>query len=274
MTDGIGGSSTAGINGAPAANPFLGGGSFGSSSGQRPFLTGNAIPQFTGMFGGTSSEASRPETATPNSLVDPSNPNSPTWAELPAHLQANDRPAYVQLMKSVKAAGYSSWDAALDGASRTSLPVFDFLDQAVEANAPYYKGGGGGGGAGGPFSNKQTSVSLSSESSAAQIADQVWQAELGRQARPDEIAAFQKALNAAQQANPSTTVTTGNTSGRNTVQTSTTNTGFDPTRFATDFAQSMPDYAENFAATTFMDLLDKAISKPDALSTAIGASGG
>ena len=132
------------------------------------------------------------------------------------------------------------------------------------------RSGGGGGGGGGPFSQSQTSVSLSSASEAAGIADRIFQEELGRRASDAELRAFQRALNEAEKANPAQVTTQGTTSGRNTTSSTTSRGGFDPSRFATEYAQSMPDYAENFAASTFMDRLSAVIRNPSVIADRVG----
>lgn len=180
------------------------------------------------------------------------------------------------LIKLAKAAGYSSWDAAMAGAANDPLKSERGFREFLQAQAERVKAlgidldGSGGGGGDGPFSYTTTSRTISDESSAAALADKVWQEELGRMASDDEIRAFQKALNAYEQANPSVNTQAGVVSGNNRTASSTTTGGFDPTRFATEYARSRPDYAEHFAGVQFMSLLDRAISTPNALDDLIG----
>ena len=126
------------------------------------------------------------------------------------------------------------------------------------------------GGASGPYATTATSVALSSESQAAATLDQMYQQELGRTADDKEIAAFKKALNAAQMKAPSKTVTKGVSAGRNSSTQSLTTGGFDPTRFAREYAQSQEGFSERYAGITFMDALDKAITSPDSLDQMAG----
>ena len=64
---------------------------------------------------------------------------------------------------------------------------------------------------------------------------------------------FLKALNVQEKANPTTTVTKGNVSGRNTTQTQNTTGGFDRNDFTERFAKSQEGYAEYQTATTYLD---------------------
>lgn len=207
------------------------------------------------------------------------------WQFVPAAQLANlpqlmwdqgDLKGSLELMKLVKAAGYSSWEDALAGAAndpmRAQRGYMDFLRERAEqakALGLDLDGSGGGGGGDGPFSYTTTTATVFDESNAAALADQVWQQELGRMATDDEIRAFQKALNVYQRSQPATSSVTGVQSGNNRTQNQVNETGFDPTRFATEYARSRPDYAEHYAGVQFMDLLDKAISEPNALDDLI-----
>lgn len=203
--------------------------------------------------------------------------------QLPQKLFAQgDFASLQQINKLVKDGGFSSWEEALMMATQDpekgSRSWQEYLQQHTQKYQAFLKANGdidgsaGSGSADGPFRNEQTNVSLSSDSTAAGLLDQVYQQELGRMASEPEIRAFQTALNKMQSANPSTTVQTGNTANRNTTSTSTTTTGFDPARFATEWARSRPEYAEVTAATTFMDLLDRAISNPNAIDQMIAGN--
>ncbi len=180
--------------------------------------------------------------------------------------------------KLAKAAGYPSFEDAIRAAAsdpeRATRTWREFLVAQAQAwkdaGVDFLQEGGGGGGGGGPFSYSDTTISLSSLSEAGAIADQVYQSELGRRASDEEIRAFHKALNAAQKRNPSTSTTTGVASGSSRTSTTQSRSGFNPERFAVEYAQSNPEYAETFAATTFMQVLDKAIAQPNALDELIG----
>lgn len=132
-------------------------------------------------------------------------------------------------------------------------------------NAPIESRGGGGGGGGGPFTNTQVVRNISSADEGMGVADAAYQQQMGRRATMDEGEAFTDALNMMERQNPTKSVQSGVTSGRSTSSTSTTTGGFDAARFAEDWVRSQEGYGENFAATTFMELLDKAISQPDVM---------
>ena len=208
--------------------------------------------------------------ATPDTAIDPSKPvgpTNPTWADYDIWLQANDQEQYVGLRKTMKAAGYSSWSSVLKGASFTGSPINDFLAEQVQTRQSL--GLGTGSGSGGPYTTRTSNVSLSSESAAGATLEPAYQSELGRGATDAEIKKFQKQLNAQQMAAPSESVTHGTSAGRSSTSQSTTTTGFDPTRFARQYAQSQEGYAERYAGLTFMDILDKTISDPNALDQII-----
>lgn len=251
-----------------SGNPFAPGatmpgmtGGVPAAGGARSFLTGAQVPSGRPPLSSASIAASPmiPQTATPNAIVPGPDgrplQGNPTWADYDKWLYVNDRKSYESLSKSLKAAG-TTWGGLLELASYSQAPVFDVLDQlAAEGDG---RGGGG--------SSTSVQVNLSSESQAAAILDQSLQRELGRMATPREIKAFQRALNDAQSQNPTVTRTTsGGGASR-----STTTGGFDYQRFALEYAQSQPEYAENFAATTFMDLLDKTISSPTRIDQILG----
>ena len=123
--------------------------------------------------------------------------------------------------------------------------------------------------------SKTTTTTKYSASGAAADANKAVVSELGRTASSVETAAYLKAVNAKAALEPSvyentskTTVTgSGATGVSNTVTNATQSTGFDPTIFAQNFARSLPDYAESFAAKNMLRLVEGLIG-PD--KTAIG----
>lgn len=121
----------------------------------------------------------------------------------------------------------------------------------------------GGGGGGGPFTNVQTIRDISSADEGMTVANAAYESQMGRRATMEEGEAFTQALNMMERQNPTKSVQSGNTSGRSTTSTSTTTGGFSAARFAEDWVRSQEGYGETFAATTFMRLLDEAISRPD-----------
>jgi hypothetical protein len=124
---------------------------------------------------------------------------------------------------------------------------------------------------------KNTQITEYSGSAAAQQISDEMERRLGRRATQAEIDAYKKGVNAAAKKDPSVTegsTTTTAPKGKNTLGTSTTNqtskTGFDPTMFARNFAMSRPDYAESFAANTFLGLVEKLLKDPNAIGQVIG----
>jgi hypothetical protein len=179
--------------------------------------------------------------------------------------------------KLAQMAGFSSFEDAIAAAandpnkgSRSWRDYLVWMAGEIKAAGIDLSGGGGGGGGGGPYSYSDTSIQLSSESEAAAIADSAWQEQLGRQAQDGELEQFHQDLNRMQRQNPTKSVTTGVASGNSRTSTTRTKGGFDPRMYAVQYAQSRDDYAENFAATTFMRLLDRAIEAPNAVDDLIG----
>lgn len=124
---------------------------------------------------------------------------------------------------------------------------------------------GGGSGSGGPYTQVQESTNISSPSRARTMANQSFESEIGRMATKEESTQFQQALNLAEQGSPTTSVTSGVTSGRNTTAATKTTGGFDAAAFGRDWARSQSDFAESYAAGSFMGLLDKVVSQPNAI---------
>ena len=247
------------------------GGGNGSFSGPGKFNTGLIGPGSGGNTGipytAGSALMANADTAVPDEYLgeDYSGP-IPTWGDYDVWLRVNQPEEYNGLKKLMKAAKYSSWSSVLKGATFTNTPIMEFLTEQVDTASAAGIGGTGSG----PYSTKTSNVSLSSDSSAAATLDQMYQQELGRTATDEEIAAFKKALNAQQMASPSTSVTKGVSAGRSSTSNSVTTTGFDPTRFARQYAQSQEGFGERYAGITFMDALDKAISSPDSLDQMAG----
>ena len=128
---------------------------------------------------------------------------------------------------------------------------------------------GGGGGSYGPYSYESTDVALSSESGAMEILDQTYQQYLGRVATTEEGQAFKQALNMMERMNPSRSVIEG-VSGKGTdTRTQTTEGGFNPRIFARDYAMATPEYANTFAANTFMTALNSFLEEPNAIEQRI-----
>ena len=132
--------------------------------------------------------------------------------------------------------------------SGKDISVEEVLDKFIKNGVP-----SSGSGSGGPFSTTNRSVSLTNEGTARTVLQAALTGYLGRSATTQENKAFLNALNVQEKANPTTTVTKGNTSGRVTDQESTTTGGFDRNDFADRFAKSQEGYAEYQTATTYLD---------------------
>lgn len=174
----------------------------------------------------------------------------------------------------VKDAGFASWNEALNAAAmdpmKDSRSWREYLQERAKTPDLWKEFNDRDGS--GSSSSTSTSVNLSSRSEAATIADENFRRQLGRTASKQEIMDFQQALNEQERGNP--TVTRSNTSSGkgSSSTTSTTSGGFDYTRFARQYAQSQPEFSDRFAAMTFMDALDKAISDPNSLDALVGGS--
>lgn len=124
---------------------------------------------------------------------------------------------------------------------------------------------GGSGAQYGPYRYESTDVALSSASQAQAVLDAAFQQNLGRVASEEEVGIFQQALNMMEEMNPSKSIIEGVSGQRSDKRTQTTMSGFDPRAFAREYTMSMPEYANTFAATTFMDALDSFLKEPNAL---------
>ena len=142
---------------------------------------------------------------------------------------------------------------ASQGAPETYLNIIDpGMYVSASATAKY-----------GKTKQQQKYVTEYSTSSAAADLQQMFKSEVGRKATAEEIAAYQKQVNAKAAKEPSVTTGITTTSPGMSTTTGSTQTGFNPTEFAREFAQSVPDYAENFAVSNFVKLIDQALSDPN-----------
>ena len=124
----------------------------------------------------------------------------------------------------------------------------------------------------GTTKSKQTTVTQYSPSGAGADVTKAFESELGRTATSKETAAYLKAVNEKAKKEPAVySATTTTSPGKGGVDQSTTTAtstaGFDPTMFAQNFARSMPDYAESFAAKNVLKIIDGLIGSD---RTAIG----
>ena len=118
---------------------------------------------------------------------------------------------------------------------------------------------------------KQTDIRTTSFSTSSAAADinKVFSQEVGREATAKEIAEYQKGANERALKEPSKYVGQTTTAPGSSVSKGSQTTGFDPTEFAKSYARSAPDYAENFAVRTFLDLIDQSLSNPNRIGQVI-----
>lgn len=127
----------------------------------------------------------------------------------------------------------------------------------------------------GKTKSKQTTVTEYSTSAAASDLTSAYKSELGFEPGAEAITAYQQAVNKMAKGEPavytSTTTTAPGKGGVLSTSTSTakSQTGFDPTRFAIEYARSNPDYAENFAVRSFMKLIDQSLSDPNRIGQVV-----
>lgn len=173
------------------------------------------------------------------------------------------------ISKSLKGIGIKTNSQMLSainqGIDYTQNPYSGTDDPFEWISSQEVRSGAGGSGSGGPYTQIQESTNISSPSKARGLANQAFESEIGRMATKDESTQFQQALNLAEQGSPTTSVTSGVTSGRNTTAATKTTGGFDATAFGRDWARSQSDFAESYAAGSFTSLLDKVISQPNAI---------
>lgn len=193
-------------------------------------------------------------------------------------IEANYPDIYDSLSKLVVKNGFSNFEDALNIASydqgKDGRSWEEFLSARAEnpaIKAAYDKKQGGG--SGGAYSQTNTQRTLSNVTQAGAYMDNAFKSELGRTGSKEEAAAFQKALNEQQSKNATVSRTSGYSNGKGSSSSNTVTTGgFDPTRFAQEYARSQEGYAERYAGISFMKILDDAISNPNSIDKIVGGS--
>jgi hypothetical protein len=197
-------------------------------------------------------------------------------ANLPDQLWAQgDMKGSIELLELAKAGGYSSWQEAIANAAldpkKNERGFMDFLTEQAQKYEALGIDRGGDGAYNGPTTTTYTSTDQSSVSEAGGDINTVFQQEMGRMATEQEIKLYQKLLNAQQRNSPEVSVVNRSEGGQATQSQTTSGTGgFDARRFAQEFVRSRPEFAETYAGTKFMDVLDSFISQPNALDQMIG----
>ena len=159
-------------------------------------------------------------------------------------IEASDPQAYKDFQEKLKRSGYSSVDDLLYGAKLVGRDWNEFLNE--RASSGMFGDGSG-----------PTTTVTTNESNRGQAFTTVnpqFEAGLGRQVRPDEVADFQETLNQFERANPYVT-----TSGRGF---SKTTGGFNPAELARSYVQGQEDYAESQVASNFLGVLDGILADP------------
>lgn len=122
--------------------------------------------------------------------------------------------------------------------------------------------GGGDGGSGGPRTVRQRTFNLTSPQDAKGLINNVLTQHLGRRPTDEEYEAFTSTLNAAERANPTTTIVNYDEDGNST---STTTGGLNASGASTlleDEARALPDYAETQAAMFYANVLFGSLDSP------------
>lgn len=192
-----------------------------------------------------------------------------------ANLPVNNPAAYNQFAAAAAARGFATdsktltriWTKAVDWTQSLNNPLagsklgidpseyLNYATPAMVAEDPKESKYG---------TTRQTQINETeySTSSAAADINQTFRKEVGREATQAEILGYQKGVNQRAAKEPSKSVGTTTTAPGSSITKMKTTTGFDPTMFAQNYARSMPDYAESFAARTFLNLIDQSLSDP------------
>lgn len=200
------------------------------------------LAPFRDFSGSVNESGMLPSQGQINRGVQPQYETQEVLLESLSDMMVNNPDEYRVLEEQLKDTRFGSWESFFDAASRQDRPWDEYLFTRAAYDRQYDRGRGGG---------PSSQTNLSSESQAGALLDQAFTQYLGRTASDEEVKVWQELLNQAQRANP-----TRNSGGANNVTTG----GFDPTRFAREYAQSQEGYAERFAAVTFMDALDAALA--------------
>lgn len=117
--------------------------------------------------------------------------------------------------------------------------------------------------------DKRSVATKYTPSSAAADITTASKAELGREASDKEMKAYTAAVNKKAQTEPTVSDITTVRSGDVSSSKGTQGTGFDPALFARDFARSQSDYAENYAASSFLGLIEQSLRDPNRIGQVI-----
>jgi hypothetical protein len=115
--------------------------------------------------------------------------------------------------------------------------------------------GGGGGTYNGPTTTKQKEVTTYTLQQVKGLANQAFQAAIGREATKTELSKFLEHLNTAEKKSPDVTISRTKPSGHNATVSRSTSGGVDEQQFAADQARLNPEYAGYQQATTYFDAM-------------------
>lgn len=216
------------------------------------------------------------------SVTDPEiNSLAPVWLAQGVPATASDLQYYFTYLFAKDPVGYQTYAQIL--ASKGYEPSPNFINEIAAAGIKYAsdnyskgysvldffmaypsKDGSTGGGA---TTTKvyQKTTDLSNRLDAEMYLNNAYERELGRRASNKEIKAFYDALNELQKANPNIYSGTSTAGGGVSSQVGTSSGGFNAQQFAQEWALSRPEYAETFAATDFMNVLESMINSGPSL---------
>jgi hypothetical protein len=196
------------------------------------------------------------------------------------YLSSNNKSLYDQFVANAKALGIPGdsktmqtlWNDAVDwtqaiGSNSTSpQQYFSVINPEAYQDISGNKYG--------TTQQYQKTVTEYSPSTAAQNVQQTFKGELGREATAGEATAYTQAVNKAASTSAAafsgSTTTSPGADGKTISSTvGKQTTGFDPTEFSKNFARSMPDYAENYAARNFMSLIQQSLSDPNRIGKVV-----
>lgn len=160
------------------------------------------------------------------------------------------------------------WRLAVDSAATFALvgkrvtPWQAIRMIAGDEEAIRKRTGGGDGGSGGPRTVRQQVFNLTSPQDARGLITNVLTQHLGRRPTEEEYEAFTATLNAAERANPTTTIVTYDEDGNSTHTTTGGLSASGATTLLEGEARALPDYAETQAAMYYANALFASLDSP------------
>lgn len=202
-------------------------------------------------------------------------PEAKNWFKFASTRGGVEKQAYDRFVAAIvklgipKSKAQSVWADAVDWVQTVGSSTSDPTNYISVLDPSLYADAAGTGKKYGTSKTDQKVTTTYSTSSAAQDITTAYKSELGMEAGKKDILAYQEAVNAAAAKEPTITQQTVTTSKGTkaaplgvTKMDTKTSTGFDANRFATEYARNNPEYAENFAAKNFMNLIEQALTNP------------